>query len=154
MKFNFSTNKKNNLMILTFNNKKHFNILKIVDLLQIKESTVYLEPSNISDFIKCNHFEIEDHYELHSKYIYTSSITNDFITLVKLLMTDKNVSNILIVDQKYFFRDESSIIQDIKNNNVRCFIDIDLSENQAYVFINTVSYPQLTRSKIIENLNK
>lgn len=154
MKFKISSNRKNNLMVLIFNNGKHFDISKIVDLLHINKATICLESENISDILESNHYEIKNHYELYTNQIFMSYLTNDFYTLVKLFMTQKNVSNILIVDQKYFFRDDLSIIQDIKNNNVRCFIDIDLGENQVHVFINTVSYPQLTRSKIIESLNK
>ncbi len=152
MKFKFSKNKQNNVIVLTFYNKKHFDILKISKFLDIKDSTIYLELISNTSISKYNHFEICDYKEISTNSLYILDTSNQFYTFVNILMADKSVSNILIFDQKYLYKDDVSLISDIKNGDIRYFIDINSSENQVLVFMNTTRYPELTKEKALEYL--
>ncbi len=152
MKYKISKNKANNIISITYNNFKFFDINKICELLDIDDITIILDSVNIPkeaferDFIT-NNFRM-----LSSDSFFAHNVTLLLKKTLDKIRANGNVWNILLIDGLYYYSDDKALMSCITKGEIRYFIDINLSENQVTILINTMRYKSNLNLKIRENL--
>ncbi|MFA7106011.1 MAG: hypothetical protein WC154_01805 [Candidatus Izemoplasmatales bacterium] len=120
MRIYVTKNKTKDIISLKYKSLKYFDFTKINEILHIDKM---FTTNNLDAFLK-GHL-------IDSKRV--NQIVNDS-------KNHKNIWNIIFYDTFDGVLDEIQAIDYLKKNKIRIYIDINLSENEAYVLINQISF--------------
>jgi len=120
MKIHITSNKNKNIISIKYASMKFFDFTKINEILHIDKMFAV---NNLDNFSKG--------YQINA-----TSVNQ----IIKESKSYENIWNIMFYDSYDGALSENQVIEYLKKNIIHIYIDVDLSENEAHVLINQISF--------------
>lgn len=120
MKIHITSNKNKDIISIKYASMKFFDFAKINEILHIDTMFAINNLDNFSKGYQINPTSVNQ--------------------IIKESKSCKNIWNIMFYDSYEGVLSENEVIEYLKKNKIHVYIDVNLSENEAHVLINQISF--------------